>query len=232
LLHAKAAGPLAINFVSPRQPKPPKNPNTRLYRVAAVAWVTLVLGLLGLGRVAIALENSKADDLNAARDRMIGDVTKAKENAKRFKTIDDWDVPVWGDELYELTVRIIDVNALRVTSINVEPVNRGANSKFAGRMTIKGRLLDKKNPRKPLDDLIAGFRREGYYSSQAPKVENDTFTLVVNVERRPPTEYTGQLLGEKAGPAKAPEKADKEKSKAKDKQAEKDRGDKTKAKAR
>jgi nucleotide-binding universal stress UspA family protein len=240
LLYANAAGPLAINFVSPRQPKPPKNPNLRLYRVAIIAFVTLVVGGLALGRFAIALKSAEADRLEAARTKTTEDLTKAKANGKRLKALDDWDVPVWGDEMYELTARINDVNALRVTSIHVEPVGRSGSSKFAGRMTIKGRLLDKKNPRKPLDDLIAAFRREGYYSAQAPNVENDTFTLIVNVERRPPGEYKARLVGERDGPAKLPEKSDKDRSKTKDrtktsekdKAEEKDRGDKTKAKAK
>jgi Tfp pilus assembly PilM family ATPase len=240
LLYANAAGPLAINFVSPRQPKPPKNPNLRLYRVAIIAFVTLVVGGLALGRFAIALKSAEADRLEAARAKTTEDLTKTKANAKRLKALDDWDVPVWGDEMYELTARINDVNALRVTSIHVEPVGRSGSSKFAGRMTIKGRLLDKKNPRKPLDDLIAAFRREGYYSAQAPNVENDTFTLIVNVERRPPGEYKARLVGERDGPAKLPEKPDKDRSKTKDrtktsekdKAEEKDKGDKTKAKAK
>jgi len=88
-------------------------------------------------------------------------------------------------------------------------------------MTIKGKLLDKSNPRKPLDDLISDFRRDGYYSVQAPKVENDNFTLVVNLMRRPPGEYKARLEGDQE-PARA---ADKDK-------AEKDKGGKSKAKAK
>jgi hypothetical protein len=228
LLHAQAAGPMAINFVSPRQPKPPKNPNVRMYRLALVAWVTLVLGGLALGRFAIVLKNGEVERLEAARTKTATDLVKTKENSKRLKALDEWDGPVWGDEWYDLAARINDVNALRVVSINAEPIARTGSSKFAGRMTIKGKLLDKKNPRKALDDLIASFRREGYYSPQAPKMENDNFTLVVNLERRPPSEYQARLTGEKDGPAKTPEKAEK----AKDKAAEKDKGDKTKAKAK
>src|SRR5262249_39202411 len=76
LLFAHAAGAMAINFVSRRQPKPPKNPNLRLYRVAIIAWVTLLLGGLALGRFAIALENAKAEELERSRSKATSDLTK------------------------------------------------------------------------------------------------------------------------------------------------------------
>jgi len=117
----------------------------------------------------------------------------ATDDSKRLKELESVGTPVWGDELYELTARIKDVNALRVTSVTFEPVTRTPTSKVAGRMTIKGRLVNKS--RKPLDDLISEYRRDSlYYSVQAPKVENnETFTLVVNMTRRPPTEYKSRL---------------------------------------
>src|SRR5262249_12783396 len=133
LFWAQAAGQLPINFVAPRQPKPLANPNVRLYRVAAIALVLTVLGLVGVGQVAAGLNNSRAKDLEIQRQARADELTIDKERSKRFKELDALEVPVWGDELYDLTARIADVNALRVTSINLEPVARTANSKVAGR---------------------------------------------------------------------------------------------------
>jgi Tfp pilus assembly PilM family ATPase len=233
LLHSQMSGRQPINFVSPRQPTPPKNPNVRYYRLALIGWVTLVLGLLGLGRLVHAMKNAEADRLEADRTKMTVQLSQTRESVKRLKSIDDWDGPVWGDEFYELTARITDVNALRITSITAEPMARSGTSRVAGRMTLKGKLLDKRNPRKSLDDLIAAYRREGYYTPQPPKVENDTFILAVNIERRAPTEFRARLPGEKDSapvPAKdAP--AIKDKDKDKDKSKEKDKKDtKTKSK--
>jgi hypothetical protein len=168
--------------------------------VAAIAVAVLVLGLVGIAQLGAGVKNSRAKDLEDQRGTVTTQLVATKENGKRLKELDAWDGPVWGDELYELTARINDVNALQLVSINAEPIARTGSSKFAGRMTIKGKLLNKTNARKPLDDLISAFRREGYYSPQAPKVESDNFTLVVNLERRPPGEYKSRLEG------KAPEK--------------------------
>jgi hypothetical protein len=100
--------------------------------------------------------------------------------------------------------------------VQAEQLARSANSRFAGRLIIKGKLLDKRNPRKPLDELIGLFTREGYYTPQAPKVEGDTFTLTVNIERRSPGEFKARLEGEKEATAKPPEKGkDKAKTKGK-----------------
>jgi hypothetical protein len=216
LLHAKAAGQMPINFVSPREPKPPKNPHVRLYRVAAVAFVAVVVTLIGLGQLMAAMKNAEAETLEGSKEKTKTDYTRKAAEAKQLKALDDWDAPVWGDELYELTARINDVNQLRATSIQLETIPRTANSKFAGRLTIRGKLLNKTNPRGPLDDLIRAFRREGYYSPQAPKIEADVFTLVVNLERRPPGEYQARLEGEKDVKEKA-------KTPEKDKKADKDK---------
>src|SRR5262249_2908066 len=110
-------------------------------------------------------------------------------NAKRLKEVDSWDTPVWLDEVYDLTRRIRDVNKLRVTHLNAEPLAQTAKSRYAAKVFIKGTLLDRRNPRQPLDDLISQFTREGY-SPSAPKVEgNNQFSLTVSVARRSPNEH-------------------------------------------
>jgi hypothetical protein len=98
---------------------------------------------------------------------------------------------------------------------------RAANSKFAAKAVIKGELLARSNPRRPLDQLITQFTRDGYYSPEAPKVEGNNFTLIVNVERRAPAEYKYVLKDLPPAPAAAEEdeggKAGKGKSKGKGK---------------
>jgi Tfp pilus assembly PilM family ATPase len=222
LLWAQAAGQMPINFVAPRQPKPPANPHTRLYRVAAIAALVLVVGLVGMGQVVAAIKNGRAEqDENQKADVAVS-LKTAKENSARLKELEVVGTPVWGDELYDLTVRIArlraaaeqelkakkrkadskDLTLLRVTSVTFEGTNRSATSKtaskIAGRMTIKGTLVNKS--RKPLDDLISDYRRDSlYYQVGPPKVENnETFTLVIELTRRPPGEYKSRLEGDQA----------------------------------
>jgi hypothetical protein len=215
LLYCRTAEAMPINFVSPRMPKAAANPNTRYFRAAAIGWLLLVVGLLGLGRFVHARKISEAEMLEAAGRDVESKRLATVENKARLKALDDWDTPIWSDELYDLTSRIPDVNLLRATTVTAEHLPRTANSRFAGRLIIKGKLLTKNNDRKPLDELIGLFTKEGYYTPQAPKVEGDVFTLTVNIERRPPSEFKARLKDEKPVP-KAPEK-DKDKSKTKEK---------------
>lgn len=193
LLRLRAAGDLPVNFISPRQPKPPTNINYRLVRLAGVAVVTLFLGLIILGQVLHASWAKELAEVEATRNQVDQQLLSMRENAKRLKAIDDWDSLVWLDELYDLTARIPDVNLLRITSVATEPLVRTPKSKAAARVTIKGTLLGRTSPRKPLDQLVSQFSKEGYYTAEAPKVENDTFTLVLLAERRGPADYKAAL---------------------------------------
>ena len=121
--------------------------------------------------------------------------------ARNSRRSTSWDSPVWLDELYQLTALIPDVNTLRVTHLNTEVDRKDGNNKdktkAVAKWTIKGKLLNKSNPTKALDQLVANFREEGFYSPEAPKVEGDTFSLVVTVERRGPSDYSAVIPEEK-----------------------------------
>lgn len=197
LLFSKASGQLAINFVAPRQPKPPANPNVRLGVLGGLAALVAMICLIVGGRVALAMK--KKELARVAQETKDTDVVlkAAQENGKKLKGMDDWDGMVMLDELYELTARIPDVNALRVTSITVDPLTRTAKSRFAARFTIKGKLLKKSTggipDRSPFDKMVALFKTAGYYSANTPKVDGDNFSVIVDAERRAPTEYTSVM---------------------------------------
>jgi hypothetical protein len=189
LLFARAEGPLPANFVSPRQPKPVQTINYRYARLFAVAAVALVVGLAILGRVLLAGWEKDVEAIQRAKEEKLTQLNNVRLNAKRLKAIDEWDNLVVLDELYDLAARIPDVNLLRIHSITVETLPRTASSRFVSKATIKGELRGRGNPRKVLDQLISQSGKDGFYSPEAPKVEGNQFTLVVNVERRAPDEY-------------------------------------------
>ena len=204
LLHAQAAGQLPINFVSPRQPKAVTNPNYRLVRLAVVASVALFVGLAVLGRVLHASWSSKLETARTSKLEVEKDLLATRANGTKLKTIDDWDAPVWLDDYYELAALIPDVNALRVTSADAVAMTRDPKTKTraVAKWTIKGQLLNKTEPRKPLAQLVERLREEGYYSPSEPNVTGDKFTLVVEVERRGPTRYTAKIGDDKAKASK------------------------------
>jgi Tfp pilus assembly PilM family ATPase len=209
LLFSKAGGQLPINFVAPRQPRPPANPNVRLGVMAGVAVLAFLICLIVGGRVALAMQERKLAEVEQGKKDKDLELAAVRENGKKLKAIDDWDGLVLLDELYELTTRIPDVNKLRITSITIDPLTRTAKSHWAARFTIKGKLLDKRNPRPPFDELVSRFSKEGYYSVEGPRVDGEVFTLTVNAERRAPGEYTGAMSEDYKEAAKAPTKGGK-----------------------
>jgi hypothetical protein len=189
LLLARADGTLPINFTLPRQPRAKRDPNL-LKGILAVALLLILLAGVGYYfRTVLTDKQEELARLNLERTGIVGQVTKLKNDNKNLQALVDWDQPVLLDELYDLTHRIPDVNALRVRSITVQPVRATAKSTHVAVITIKGNLLDSREPRKALNQLIAEFRKDRYYSPQAPEVKGDEFTLEVWMERRGPKSY-------------------------------------------
>jgi Tfp pilus assembly PilM family ATPase len=193
LLHAKAAGELPINFVAPRQPRPPQNPNYGRIRFALVAGITLVIGLFVLGRVLHASWKDELDSLKANHQEIETRLKAVRANSALLKQIDDWDTLVLLDELHDLAARIPSVNALRITSFQADALPRNnpkMKSRFVARATINGKLLDRREPRKAFNEFVETFSKESYYSVDSYVVNADnTFTLVVSIERRAPGDY-------------------------------------------
>jgi hypothetical protein len=192
VLFARAEGDLPINFVSPREPKPPQNFNYRLARLAIVAGIALFVGLIVLGQVLHAAWSKEAESYRQARQEVETRLTAAQLNGRRLKALDEWDTPPSLDELYDLTARIPNVELIRIKSISINPLPRGKQaSRFVAKITIKGELRKGAGElREPLDkELVPQFSKDGYYYPEMVKVESNVFTLVVNVERRPPDEY-------------------------------------------
>jgi hypothetical protein len=216
LLHAQAHADLVINFLKPRQPQPKRTrPSRRLVMAGAMA----VLLLAGFGVYAsgeMIRLSAQVEEDKARLEGVKGRLTKTEENLKTLTALDDWENVVWLDELYDLAVRIPDVNALRVISFHAEPLGGSGKARTAAAVvTIKGKLLDPVNPRKALDSLVDRIKQEVYYSAEPPRVEKDQFTLKVRVKRRAPEDYVAALPHE--GKADEGDSSKKKKDKGKGK---------------
>jgi Tfp pilus assembly PilM family ATPase len=194
LLHARAAaGGLPINFVKPREPKPPPSPVRLRVALAALALTAVAVAAVGVCWWLFNGANRRlmnAQNQSRLYDKQLADLNKDVKMRGILVKADNAPAP---DELYNLACYIPDVNALRLTSVAIEPQPRSSAARFTDRMTLKGTLLDNREPRKPLDQLIAALKADGHYSPEAPKVQGNTFTLVVNIERRNRSEYNGLL---------------------------------------
>jgi hypothetical protein len=197
LCYARAEkGGLPINFVQPRQPKPPRDPKRMRMLVGVLLALIIIPGFIA---VAKAMEGQKERELRlveADRDNMNEQLKRAREEAERLRRLDEWDGVVWLDELYEMAQNIPDVNALRITQFTTEPPPRtGPNQKknFAARIVLKGYLTDRTGQGRALEQFRQAMQKDGHYSPEAPKVVGNTFTLTINVEKRPPAEYKSKI---------------------------------------
>jgi Tfp pilus assembly PilM family ATPase len=206
LLHARArAGGLPINFAAVRQVKPPKNPQNRLVVYAVAALVLLALGVVGGGKYLHAQAERELALLQGDTARDEEQLNLLRDETRRLKAMDDWDSLPWADELYELAALIKDVNALKVTHFNAEPVPRTAGSRAVAKVTIKGTVNDPRGGRGPIDQLIKALGKGVYYTTAPLTMSGNTFTLTVWVERRPPTEYKLKLPPAPKAPVAADE---------------------------
>jgi hypothetical protein len=199
LLYHKAGGDLPVNWVSPRQPKPPADPNFARMRTWLVAGVALLVGLFIMGFMVVAAEESAISDLGNQKKDVDEKLKQSREQGKQLKAMSDWSNPSWVDEVYDLANRA-DVTKIRLDSLAADSLPRSEKtpSRWVGQLTMRGRLLSSgaKERRDAYDRLVALFAKEaGYYSidNSLTKFEDTTFTLVVKVARRAPSDYQSQL---------------------------------------
>ncbi len=203
LLRGKATGKIRVNFSQPYQVQKPATAPNRWLRLAALPAVLCAGLVVTWGVTALANEQTRRDRLKAALPVAEERLTAAQEELKRLKALEEWDTAVWLDDLFNVNALIPDINAIHLLSVSADPELRAVRSKFVGSMTIKGQLLVKDNPRRALDEFIDRLNRDGFYSTEPPRVEKDTFTLKVHVERRPPTEHTAAMPKDEKRPAAA-----------------------------
>jgi Tfp pilus assembly PilM family ATPase len=194
LLHARGrAGGLPINFASVRQVKPPRNPQNRLVGYAAAALVLLVGAVFGGGKLLHARTERDLALTQADIADVDDELNQLRDETKRLKAFEDWDSLPWADELYELASLIRDVNVLRITHWNSEPVPRTAGSRYVAKVTLRGSVNDPRSGSAQVTDLAKALRKEGYYTVPAPRLTGNQFTLEIMVERRPPSAYKRKL---------------------------------------
>jgi hypothetical protein len=189
-------GGLPINFMQPRQPRPPQNPNRMRMLAAVLVAVIVIPGLMVVAKTVQGQKERELKSVETDRDNMNEQLKRTREEFQRLKALDDWDGVVWLDELYEMAQNIPDVNALRITQFTTEPPVRTTSSQkknFAARIVLKGYLTDRSGERRALEQFREAMQKDGHYSPEAPKVVGNAFTITINVEKRPPTEYKSRI---------------------------------------
>jgi Tfp pilus assembly PilM family ATPase len=201
LLHAQAGAGLPINFVRVKQPGPQRDPHKRrLVLAAAVAGLLVAAGIGWCWKV-LADRDAELQGLNLVKADLDRQLVPLEEDAKYLKGVGDWtdnDV-VWIDELYDLADRFPRDPNLQLIELQCVPEARVGKEKYVAAMTLTGIAADDR-PAKLFEDQLKDDSR--YYRVNPMEIGRNTtgvggffsgfqrkFTVRVDVEKRPATEY-------------------------------------------
>jgi Tfp pilus assembly PilM family ATPase len=200
LLHAQAGGGLPINFVRVKQAGPARDPNKRRLILAAAAAGLLLLAGIGWCWSVLAARDRELEGLNLVKADLDRQLVPVEEDAKYLKGIGEWndtDV-VWLDELYDLADRFPRDPNIQLIELTCIPEARVGKEKYVAAMTLTGIATDDRAA-KAFEDQLKDDSR--YYRVAPMDITRNTtgvslfsqftrkFTIRVDVEKRPPTEY-------------------------------------------
>jgi hypothetical protein len=206
-LYAEAAGgQYAINFVHPKQAQAGSDSNKRRFVLAGAAAAVLLVGAVALGYSELSARDRDIQRLLAEKTDLDRQNRELLPDAERIKALDEWTKTQvnWLDELYDMTDRVPDTEALRLTEFlatSGNPQGRTAREK-RGHITLKGVA---RGDNKAIDYLRRQIESESTFhnlepSSQAPnRTTFDRqrfpvqFSTGASVEARPPAKYVREL---------------------------------------
>jgi hypothetical protein len=197
---------LPVNFAQPKQARPPVDPNRKkiVYAGAAAALVLVVITAFCYAKLSTAAR--EAETLKQDKDRLDRELSGLEDTDKRLKALGDWSgsTIVWPDEFYDLTDRIADPTALRITEITVEPIQKTGKEKEKEKAVAKLTIKGVAKTRNDVNLFAAGFTDDKHYEVGPKSTSDNTgpdkqefafqFTLSgVKVERIPPDQYMRRL---------------------------------------
>jgi Tfp pilus assembly PilM family ATPase len=203
LLAAKAADALPINFAAPRQPRAAADPTRRKVVLAAAA-----AGLvLAVGAAVGYMQVSAADDRLAALQEEKAALEKAlagtEADRARLAAADAWAARGvnYLDELFDMTDRFPAGDAVRAVEFKGTPYGVDKNGKQAAQARLEVKV-GAKAPQ-PVSDIETLITRDNtpkakYYTKvgklfgtpYSGTPYREAFTVVADVNQRPPAEYT------------------------------------------
>lgn len=196
---------LAINFACPKQPVFEKDPNQRRNILVAAAAAVLVLGLGFLGWMQLSERDQQIQDLALEKVELDKTFNALQQDARKIKGLSEWTKTQvnWLDELYDMTARIPDPDALRLTEFSAsvgDPHAKTALDKSA-RLTIKGvtgreaKALDTLRTQLTSEEVIHHVGPSNLSINRTVDTQrfSQSFTTSMHVDARSPAKYVRQL---------------------------------------
>jgi len=205
LLQAWAKGGiLPVNFAHPKEPQAAHDPNRNRLIIAAAAIAAVFLGGIVYGYMQLAAKDREFSALTLQKIKLDNEIVLIDEDAKRIKAIGEWEdgSVVWLDELYDLVERFpSNLNGIRLAGLTAEPMVHGAKEMHIARMQLRGVTIAQPDV---IDTFEARLQEEKYHlvldkstNRNPDRLERGrfpvTFTTRVEIEKRPPGDYSLQL---------------------------------------
>jgi hypothetical protein len=203
LLAGKSGG-LPINFASPRQPVVKKDPKRKLYIASAIAAAVLLLGTGTIGYLAVDSADEEVARKQAEKANLEKLLADAQPDHKRLEAAEKWEARGvnYLDELYEMSSRLPQGDALRVTSFKGTAIRPDKNGKQIAQaeLTIGVAGKNVQYSRMVMDKIVgSNTKAQKFYSDTKTKIGgqekpiagfNESATITTRVFHRPPTDYT------------------------------------------
>ena len=205
---------LPINFVTPRQPKADVDPNRTKLLLAALLLIVLFGGIFLLGFLQLNQADQRIADLQAEVETADMAMLRFSSDLKRLDAAEEFkqrEVVVL-DELYDLSSRVPDVDAMTATELimtqmakprekrrlaGAPEVKTKAVPTPASKMTLK---LESTQDRLP-QDIVDAFKNDQKFYPNATKTiggsgsvtGGQSYTIISEIMPRPSDEYQRQL---------------------------------------
>ena len=204
LLQLKSvAVPLAVDFVSPREPKPPSRRNQNIMALAGFALLLTVLGGLGFGYTRVLARDTEIARLMKNKSEAEKTLKEFEVEEKRMKAIRDWDDKRvnWLDELYDMSDRFPDIKSTRLEQFrgDAREPEKGAKVKYVGRIVLKVQT----SADKAFNNLQSVMTSDQKYHDIVPQTRGGVggrlannmqlYELKAELERRKPAEYVRKM---------------------------------------
>ncbi|WP_020475519.1 type IV pilus biogenesis protein PilM [Zavarzinella formosa] len=205
LLQQKSlALPLAVDFLSPREPKPPSRRKENMMALAGFGVLLLVLGALVFGYTRVMAKDRQVAQLIKEKKAADDTLKELEVDRKRIKAVREWDQKRinWLDELYDMSSRFPDSKTTKLDLFRGEARDpeKGAKVKNVGRIVMKVQT----SADKAFNNLQSVMTSDRKYHDIVPQTRGGTggrlgsnmqlYELKAELEHRMPNEYIRKMV--------------------------------------
>lgn len=188
-----AAGKLAVNLASPKEPKPVVNRSQQRMKAAGIAAAILVPLLLFGFWFNMSRKRAQIRELEETKLELEEGWKRSEQERTDVAALKEWEQSTisWVNELYDISARLPHAQGFRVTQVSVSQVRR-PKDKFSGNVTVHGLMSSDQNVL--VEQFVESLQADKYLKAISPSSKANEFTVKIEVAPRPPLHYSATLV--------------------------------------